>query len=138
MYDRPTATELIQAVRQHLETQMVPLAKAANHKLYFQTLVAINVLTIVEREVAQRGDHLRAEWARLDALLGEQPIPSGEAALAEQLAQRNRALCAAVRAGQYDQDAAALFDHLKQTTIEQLQVANPRFLAALADEDPAR
>lgn len=134
MYDRPHASELLEAARHHLETQIVPLTKATNHKLYFQTLVAINVMKIVERELDQRSDHLQAEWERLNALFGEHPIPTSESDLSAQLAERNRALCQAIRAGELDHEAQ-LFSHLKQTSIEQLQVANPRFLATLAAED---
>lgn len=136
MYDRPTAAELIEAARMHLEEQVIPVAKAANHKLYFQTLVAINVMRIVERELALSSGHLRAEWSRLNMLLGDQPLPPDSEALQTGIAERSAQLCAAIRAGEYD-DNRALFSHLKATTIEQLEVANPKFLAALAAEDVA-
>lgn len=134
MYDRPTAAELIEAARLHLEQQVIPAAKAVNHKLYFQTLVAANVLKIVERELSLDSTHLGAEWSRLNMLLGAAPIPASTDEMQTALAERNAALCAAIRAGNYDTDRA-LFEHLKATTIEQLEVANPRYLSVLQAED---
>lgn len=133
MYDRPTAAELIDAVRLHLETVLVPAIRD-NHKLYFQTLVAINVLRIVERELGYAPQHSRAAWARLNMLLGSKPMPETAEGLQAALAERNAALCAEIRAGRRDTDAE-LFEHLKAAAIEQLEVANPRFLQVLAAED---
>ena len=133
MYDRPSATELIEAARQHLEMNVIPAVKDINHKIYFQTLVAINVLRIVEREMALSRAHDRAAWERLDALLGESETPDSRESWAEALAQRNAELCAAIRAGKHDTDAS-LFEHLMMTTYEQLEVANPKYLQALAME----
>ena len=133
MYDRPTAAELIEAARQHLETNVIPAVKDINHKLYFQTLVAINVLRIVEREMALSTSHQRAAWERLDALLGETDKPDSHEGWEAGLAHRHAALCASIRIGQHDTDET-LFDHLMATTYEQLEVANPKYLQALAME----
>lgn len=135
MNDRPSAPELIDAVRQHLESQVLPLAKRESHKLYFQTLVAVNVLRIVAREWALGAGYLLAEWQRLDSILGQEVPPARDEALREALAARSAALCAAIRAGQHDEPSAALFAHLKACATEQLAIANPKFLAALAQED---
>ncbi len=129
MYDRPTLHELLAAVRHHLESAVIPAAKALNHKLYFQTLVAANVLKIAERELIFAEPHLHAEWGRLNLLLGEQPLPTEPAARRAALAERNRDLCAQIRAGRHD-DSAPLFRHLKACATEQLEVANPKWLAA--------
>ncbi len=134
MYDRPTASELLEAAGHHLQTEVLPVAKATNGKLYFQTLVALNVMSIVGREMHLRGTHLRAEWARLNMLTGSAVLPETEEALVKRLAERNAELCAAIRAGEYDA-SQPLFEHLKATTIEQLEVANPKFLQTLAKED---
>jgi hypothetical protein len=133
MYDRPSATELLEAARHHLETQVIPVAHSTNFKLYFQTLVSINVLKIVAREISMRGGHLRAEWSRLNMLLGGAEMPTSDGDLALSLRARNDELCQRIRAGEFDDDRA-LFQHLKATTTEQLEVANPKFLQQLADE----
>lgn len=137
MYDRPSAAELIEAARQHFETQIIPLTRSHNSRLYFQTLVAVNVMKIVERELALASGHAEAEWVRLDMLLGAAPAPQTSEAIQAALAQRNEVLCRAIRAGEHDANAA-LFSHLKACATEQLQVANPRFLSTLATEDAAK
>jgi hypothetical protein len=136
VYDRPSAAELLQAVRHHLETALIPVARQTSFKLYFQTLVANNVLKIVEREMAMSEGHLRAEWSRMNMLTGSEPLPQTRDAARARLAERNRALCDEIRAGKWDDDAA-LFEHLKATAYEQLDVANPRFLTMLQAEDRA-
>jgi hypothetical protein len=128
MYDRPYLHELIAAARQHLEDQVIPVTRGINHRLYFQTLVAANVLRIAERELALGSGHFHAQWTRLNLLMGEEAPPADPAERAQALAQRNARLCAAIRAGEYD-DNPALFSHLKACATEQLEVANPRWLA---------
>lgn len=46
--DRPTAAELATAVREFLEAEILPIVD--DHRLRFRTLVAMNALSIVERE----------------------------------------------------------------------------------------
>ena len=46
--DRPTAAELATAGREFLEAEILPTL--ADHRLRFRTLVAMNALSIVERE----------------------------------------------------------------------------------------
>lgn len=137
MYDRPNLEELIDAARMHMEDAVIPAVRA-DHKLYFQTLVAINVLKIAARELQLGAGHAEAEWQRLNDLTGESlSMPSHVAEIKSAIGERNTVLCAAIRGGAYDSDAGrrALFDHVRATTVEQLEVANPKFLAVLAQED---
>ncbi len=46
--DRPNAGELATAVREFLEAEILPVL--TDHRLKFRTLVAMNALSIVERE----------------------------------------------------------------------------------------
>jgi hypothetical protein len=137
MYDRPSAEELIDAARMHLEAAVIPAIRA-DRKLYFQTLVAINVLKIVQREMALGEGHVNAEWERLNEVEGvSRATPASPHELSEALADRNAALCADIRAGKYDADnsKSLLFEHVKACAIAQLEVANPRLLQTMADED---
>lgn len=127
MYDRPTMTEMLAAARLHFENEIVPVARKTNFKLYFQTLVAINVLKIVEREYNIRPFHLRAEWTRLNMVLHEEPMPAQDDDLEVGIQKRNQELCERIRAGEFDDDYP-LFQHLIARTNEQLEVANPKFL----------
>ncbi|MGQ9888294.1 MAG: DUF6285 domain-containing protein [Aggregatilineales bacterium] len=138
MYDRPNAGELLEAAWHHLETLVIPVLKH-DRKLYFQTLVAINVLKVVAREQRYRPDHLKAQWNRLNAVQDvDLPLPSNWEESLAALAIRNRELCYDIRAGRYDSDflRETLYQHLYATTLEQLQVAKPRYLEQLAAEGP--
>jgi len=52
--DRPTAAELAAAVREFLETEILPTLD--DHRLRFRALVSMNALSIVEREAPPPGD----------------------------------------------------------------------------------
>jgi hypothetical protein len=56
--DRPTAAELATAVREFLEAEILPTLD--DHRLRFRTLVAMNALSIVEREAPGPTE---ADWA---------------------------------------------------------------------------
>jgi hypothetical protein len=55
--DRPNASELATAVREFLEAEILPVL--TDHRLRFRTLVAMNALSIVERETPRP---LEADW----------------------------------------------------------------------------
>ncbi len=126
MQDHPTARELVDAVAQFLSNEIAPTTNDA--RLKFRALVAANVLQIVAREL-ERGDELmRAEWHRLDALMGDDA--PGEN-FAQEIDVMTRALCVRIRAGQADAGEfhKRVFAHVEQTVKEKLQIANPRYLA---------
>jgi len=128
MYDHPTAAELIAAARMQLEQQVIP--SITEPRLRFQTLVAANVLAIVERELAAGEAHLAATWRRAASLQGDPADqPAGEMLRAAVAAQARR-LCEDIRAGVYDDGPRrrALLTHLRRTAEEELLIANPRFL----------
>jgi hypothetical protein len=62
--DRPNARELAAAVREFLETEILPTIE--DHRLRFRTLEAMNALSIVERESPEPSppDPADAELAR--------------------------------------------------------------------------
>ena len=129
MNDRPSAIELIAAARMHLEKEVLPAL--AEPRLRFQTLVAANVLLMVEREMTLAESQLEAEWERLNALEGvSAALPLNLAARREAIAARQGALCERIRRGEFDEGEArhALFRHLRWTVEDKLRVANPRFL----------
>ena len=131
MYDHPTAAELIAAARMQLEQQVIP--SIAEPRLRFQTLVAANVLAIVERELAAGAAHLAAAWQRAAELQGDTADPPTGAALRAAVAAQAQQLCVDIRAGAYDDPSRrqALLAHLRRTAEEELAVANPRFLERL-------
>jgi hypothetical protein len=136
MTDRPDLNALLDAVRLHLETNVLPVIRA-EPRLYFQTLVALNLLKIGQREIAQGDELLREEWSALNGLTGEDTaVPEREDFLADQLNKRRAALGKAIRAGKYDSpdDANRLISYFEETVGAQLALNNPGLAARMAKE----
>jgi hypothetical protein len=129
MQDRPTAAELLDAVRGFIESDLIP---ALEGRKQFHARVAANVLAIVQREIESESQHLIAEWQRLDSLLGEADLPADRGAALQALRARNETLCERIRAGDADEGERrkAVLRHVRQTVEEKLAVANPKLLAA--------
>jgi Domain of unknown function (DUF6285) len=137
MNDRPTAEELVAAVRQFLEGELI--ATLTDARLRFQTLVASNVLTIVERELQVEEDQLLREWQWLAEVLElSGPAPERLAALRKAVRQANLQLCQRIRQGAFDQHSSflELIRQLRQSVERKLQVANPRYLATFPSASP--
>ena len=70
MSDRPNAAELVEAAREYLEREILPVLE--DHRLRFRTLVAMNALGIARRELesgeeTMSPDELRELAARIRA-----------------------------------------------------------------------
>jgi hypothetical protein len=130
MQDRPTAAELLAAVRAFLEQEVVP---AFDGRRRFHALVAANVLAVVEREVAGEERQLLGEWRRLAALLGvrgDEPVRLE--LLRDGVRELDADLTRRIRAGEADDGpfGEAVRRHLRATVVEKLRVANPRVVGA--------
>jgi hypothetical protein len=110
-HDAPSAAELIESVREWLETDVI---SSTEGRLQFHARVAVNALAIVERELslgaADRDAHLR----RLDAL--------GVADDSE--------LAAAIRSGELDHRIDEVRALVWEAVRDKLAVANPKYLAS--------
>jgi len=130
MQDRPDAIELIAAAIQFLNEEILPVID--DPRLRFRTLIAANVLKIVERELSLGDAPLVAEWQQLITLLSqpEQTPPASGAALQAAVAALNRELCVQIRAGAADEGpwGEAVLAHVEAVVVEKLRVANPRYL----------
>ena len=104
----PTAAQLVEAVREFLERDVMP---ATEGRVQFHTRVAINVLAIVERELAM-GPGQRAAAAERLAALGFED----EAALA-----------AAIRSGAVDDRWDEIKAAVWASVHDRLSVANPGY-----------
>ena len=114
MQDRPSAAQLVAAVRDFLEKVAQP--ELRGHSA-FHARVAANALAIVERELALGAEQDAAERERLRALLG------GDGRLEAQ----NRELCRAIRAGEITEATPGLLEHLRATTLAKLAVDQPSY-----------
>ncbi|MGI5291188.1 DUF6285 domain-containing protein [Nonomuraea polychroma] len=107
-HDVPTAAELVAAVRDFLESDVLP---AVEGRVRFHTRVAINVLGMVEREIELGPAQAEEHAARLAGL--------GVASDGE--------LAAALRDGRIADDHE-LVVALEETVRAKLEVANPGYL----------
>ena len=113
-HDPPTAEQLIESVREWLETDVFPNVEG---RLQFHTRVAMNVLSMVERELS----------------LGETQETQHRSGLATFDCETDEELSLKIREGElngrYDEVEAFVFRSVE----EKLRVANPKYLRA----DPA-
>ena len=116
MQDRPTAGELVEAVREFLERDVMP---AVDGRIAFHTRVSLNVLATVQRELELGGAQDAAQRARLIELLGHD---GGARTLEIELAAAIRD--DALPLDLYS-DATA---HIRESVREKLLVANPKYL----------
>jgi hypothetical protein len=107
-HDVPDAAGLVQAVREFLEGDVLA---ATTGRVRFHTRVAVNVLGIVERELAVGAEQAARHAAGLERL--------GVASDAE--------LAAAIRDGRLDDRRAEVVTFVRETVRDKLDVANPRY-----------
>lgn len=123
---RPTAEELVTAVRAFLDDEVAPTLEG---RLRFHARVAVNVLDIVARELRDGPDAARAERRSLADLLGEPDEPTssdGDTVEGSDVEALSRRLARAIRAGDVDISDPALLDHLRRSVEADLGIANPR------------
>lgn len=109
LHDTPTSAELVEAVREFLEGEVL---NALEGSKAFQTRVAINTLKIVQRELEAGGADVAAHRARL-ATLGYAD---------------DETLAAAIRSGSEDDRLGEVTDAVLDSVRAKLEVANPRYL----------
>lgn len=130
MQDRPDMQELLEAVRQFLERDVVPELEGTKK---FNARVAANVIAIVQRELSCEPEHFQREWESLAAILGLDETPPNEPGTRhQQLRERNATLCQRIRDGDADHGewGRAVRQHVRRTVIDKLTVANPKLLGA--------
>lgn len=108
-HDRPHADELVAAVREFLENDVMG---ATEGRVQFHTRVAINALRMVERELNERDGMVDAHRSRLDAF---------GVADDEELSE-------AIREGRLDDRWDEVTDAVYLSVLDKLRVANPGYL----------
>jgi hypothetical protein len=107
-HDVPTAQELVEAVREFLERDVMT---ATEGRVQFHARVAVNVLKMVERELAMGGDQADVHAARL-ATLG---------------VASERELSEAIASGALDDRLDEVVAVVRATVADKLAVANPAY-----------
>ncbi|MEE2702756.1 MAG: DUF6285 domain-containing protein [Myxococcota bacterium] len=127
MGDTPDKTELLRAVRQFVDRDLLPELSGVRR---FHARVASNVLGIVIRELEQGEAALGGRHARLGALLDTPaPAPSDPLELANSIEALERELCERIRAGDADQGPwrERVMQHLSASVRERLALSNPNY-----------
>jgi hypothetical protein len=135
MQDRPSREELLQGIVRFLESDLVPVLE---EPLRFHTRVAANLLRIVARETALEEAQLQREARDLRRLLTA-PETAGDVSgdrLREEVVRLNRELCRQIRDGRADAGPRKreILDHLRETVIAKLEIANPVFIRQATGE----
>jgi hypothetical protein len=110
-HDVPSAGDLVESVREWLQRDVLA---ATDGRLQYHARVAINALSIVERELALGGQQEARHHDRLRTL--------GVADDVE--------LAAAIRAGDLDDRIEEVRSLVWQSVRDKLAVANPKYLAS--------
>jgi hypothetical protein len=110
-HDRPTASEMVEAVREWLENEVTA---STGGRLSFHARVAANMLAMVEREMELGATMREAHESRL-ASLG---------------CVDDRDLAARIRSGELDHTWPEVVAAVAASVRDKLAVANPRYLAA--------
>lgn len=108
-HDRPTASELLESIREWLERDVLTSVEG---RLQFHTRVAINSMNIVLRELE---------------LGAEQELRHTETLVALGHSTDNE-LAAAIRNGEYDASLTDVLRALKPVIEDKVRVANPQYL----------
>jgi len=116
MQDRPTSVELLEAVREFLERDVMPSVEG---RVQFHTRVAVNALGMLERELRLGPELAAAERARLGALLGHD---ADLGALTAELASR-------IRDGSLDDRRDDVVAAVRDSVRAKLLVSNPDYVA---------
>jgi ethanolamine utilization microcompartment shell protein EutL len=125
MQDKPTATELLDALAVFLRDEAAPRLEGA---LRFKALVGANVAGIVSREIALGAAQDRAQHARLVALLRGGDSPAEVHDLAAAVRDLSFELCRRIDAGEADSGPwrEEVLAHLRATVDEKLAVDHPK------------
>jgi hypothetical protein len=116
-HDVPTAAQLVEAVREFLERDVM---EATEGRVQFHTRVAVNALRMVERELT----------------LGPAQAEAHRSVLARLGVADEAALAVAIRSGDLDDRRGEVVEVLRQTVRAKLEVANPRYLGSSPDKSP--
>jgi hypothetical protein len=108
-HDRPTAVELLEALREWMERDLLP---GVDGRLQFHTRVAINMVDIVAREITVGQSQEIAHSAVLEGLGVSTDLE----------------LVTAIKNGVYDSDLESLLTSLLPVVEDKVRVANPKYL----------
>jgi Domain of unknown function (DUF6285) len=124
MQDRPTATELLQALAGSLYAEV---SEWVPRERRFQVLVAANLAAIVDRELRAGPEPSLADVALFRSILGvEGPAPEPEAA-EDEAREAATELAWAIREGKLDAEIESVAARLREHVRRKLEIARPGY-----------
>lgn len=127
MQDKPSATELLEAIQDFLMKEVLPEFKEKD-LLAYKTLVSWNMLGVVSREIRAGEEAADKEIARLSSLLGKKGF-SAETwnEKKDLLTSWNFELRDKIRTEKKSFQDSEYWKHVKETVREKVEIVNPRF-----------
>jgi hypothetical protein len=123
--DKPSAEELLEALAQFLDAEVVP---AFEGRRRFHAIVAANVARIVAREIRLGPAQVKQEYTALCDLLGKSP--TDPAPTQATLAELNAELCTRINEGAADRGdyRRRVIDFLRSVVTAKLAIDNPKLI----------
>lgn len=146
MQDKPTSTELLEAIQDFLMKEIMPTVKDKD-LLSFKTLISWNMLGVIIREIKQEEPLLAKEFSSIIPLLGEKeknllsqnPKLSNfnlnspdlsELSLIEKkeiLLKANELIAKTIREEKILPSNKEVYHHIMETLKDKLSISNPRY-----------
>ncbi|PJZ68847.1 hypothetical protein CH373_15665 [Leptospira perolatii] len=127
MQDKPTSTELLEAIQDFLMKEVLPSFRE-NDLLSYKTLVSWNMLGVVSREIRNGEELLDRELSRLSKILQKELKGVGTLEEKKKLAESwNAELTSKIQREKSTVNDRALWEHVKESVKEKIEVTNPRF-----------
>ena len=127
MQDKPGADELLDALAEFLDSEVVP---AFEGRKRFHAIVAANVARITAREFRLGPAQSKTEAMELRALLNAPAAAGAEGSSADELAALNADLCRRIARGEADDGVfrASVLAFLRRATERKLAIDDPKRL----------
>ncbi len=127
MQDKPSATELLEAIQDFLMKEVLPEFKEKD-LLAYKTLVSWNMLGVVSREIRSGEELLDKELSRLASLLGKkQEFPRTWNEKKTLTSSWNLELRDKIRKEKKSVEDSDYWKHVKESVREKVEIVNPRF-----------
>ncbi|EMJ97155.1 DUF6285 domain-containing protein [Leptospira sp. WS58.C1] len=127
MQDKPSATELLEAIQDFLMKEVLPEFRDKD-LLAYKTLVSWNMLGVISREIRSGEESLDKELSRLASLLGKKSeFPKTWNEKKNLTSSWNEELRDIIRKEKKSLEDTEYWKHIKESVIEKVEIVNPRF-----------
>ncbi|PJZ48843.1 DUF6285 domain-containing protein [Leptospira saintgironsiae] len=127
MQDKPSATELLEAIQDFLMKEVLPEFRDKD-LLAYKTLVSWNMLGVISREIRSGEESLDKELTRLSSLLKKKTeFPKTWNEKKNLTSFWNEELRDIIRKEKKSLEDTEYWKHIKESVIEKVEIVNPRF-----------